>query len=153
MTALITPYLSTLDRVDVARAHEPAWLGDLRRSAASAFAKMGFPTTRDEEWRFTNVSPIAGTAFVPAPAAVVAKSAVSEFAVPGLAGPVMTFVNGRFAPRLSTFGAPLAGLTAVSLADAIAENPASLQPHFGRHTDFTTRPFAALNTAAFEDGA
>ncbi len=123
MTTATETYRSTSDRAEEARAHEPAWLGDLRRSAAGAFGKMGFPTTRDEEWRFTNVAPIAGTAFVPAPPAAVAKSAVSEFAVPGLAGPVMTFVNGHFAPRLSTFDAPLAGLTAVSLADAIAENP------------------------------
>jgi Fe-S cluster assembly protein SufD len=153
MTTATETYRTTFDRAEAARAHEPAWLGDLRRSAAAAFSKMGFPTTRDEEWRFTNVAPIAGTAFVAAPPAVVAKNAVSEFAVPGLAGPVMTFVNGRFAPRLSTYDARPAGLTAVSLADAIAENPASLQPHLGRHTDFTTRPFAALNTAAFEDGA
>ncbi len=153
MATMTDTHLATAGSIEAARAHEPAWLGDLRRSAAAAFEKMGFPTTRDEEWRFTNVTPIAGTAFVPAPPAVVAKSAVSRFAVPGLAGPVMTFVNGRFAPRLSTLDAPPTGLTAGSLADAIARNPASLQPHLGRYTDFTTRPFAALNTAAFEDGA
>ncbi len=122
-------------------------------AAAAAFGKLGFPTTKQEEWRFTNVAPIAETRFVPAPPAAVAQEAASRFVVPGLGGPVLTFVNGRFAPRLSSPGAPLAGVTAVSLAEAIVQDPASLQPHFGRHTDVTTRPFAALNTALFEDGA
>ncbi len=31
----------------------------------AAFGAQGFPTTRDEEWRFTPVTPIAETAFVP----------------------------------------------------------------------------------------
>jgi Fe-S cluster assembly protein SufD len=146
-------YLATYDRVEASRRREPTWLRDMRRASAAAFGKLGFPTTKDEEWRFTNVAPIADTPFVPAPPAAVAQSAVSSFVVPGLSGPVMTFVNGRFAPRLSAPGAPLAGVTVVSLADAIAQDPASLQPHFGRHTDVTTRPFAALNTALFEDGA
>jgi Fe-S cluster assembly protein SufD len=153
MATMTDTYLAALSRTETERALEPVWLSDMRRSAAAAFEKMGFPTTRNEEWRFTNVAPIAGTRFVPAPPAAVARRTVSQFAVPGLAGPVMTFVNGRFAPRLSTLDVPSAGLTAISLADAIARNPVSLQPHFGRHTDFTTRPFAALNTAAFEDGA
>ncbi len=146
-------YLATYDRVEASRRHEPAWLRDMRRASAAAFGKLGFPTTKHEEWRFTNVAPIADTPFVPAPPAAVAHATVSNLVVSGLGGPVMTFVNGRFAPRLSTVGTPQAGVTAVSLAEVIAQNPASLQPHFGRHTDVTTRPFAALNTALFEDGA
>ncbi len=146
-------YLATYDRVEASRRHDPTWLRDMRRASAAAFGKLGFPTTKDEEWRFTNVAPIADTQFVPAPPAAVAQATVSSFVVPGLSGPVMTFVNGRFAPRLSDLGAPVAGVTTVSLAEAIASDPASLQPHFGRHTDVATRPFAALNTALFEDGA
>ena len=153
MQTMTGTYLATYDRVEATRGHEPAWLRDLRRASASAFGKIGFPTTRDEDWRFTNVAPIAGTSFVPAPLAAVPPAAVSPFLVPGLRGPVLAFVNGRFAPRLSDLGAPPAGVTAVPLADAIAHDPGSLQPHFGRHTDVTTRPFAALNTALFEDGA
>jgi Fe-S cluster assembly protein SufD len=146
-------YLATYDRIEASRRHEPTWLRDVRRASAAAFGKLGFPTTKSEEWRFTNVAPIADTRFVQAPPAAVPRSVASGLVVPGLAGPVLTFVNGRFAPRLSAPGAPRAGVMVVSLADAIAQNPAALQPHFGRHTDVTTRPFAALNTARFEDGA
>src|SRR5437899_8882867 len=43
-------------------AAEP-WLQQLRESAFQRFAELGFPTTRDEDWRFTNVAPIARTSF------------------------------------------------------------------------------------------
>jgi len=45
--------------------HEGAepWLEKLRENAFARFAEQGFPTTRDEEWRFTNVAPIARTGF------------------------------------------------------------------------------------------
>jgi Fe-S cluster assembly protein SufD len=44
---------------------EPAepWLQHLRERAFARFSELGFPTTRDEEWRFTNVAPIARTSF------------------------------------------------------------------------------------------
>ena len=43
----------------------PAWLQPLRESAFRRFAELGFPTTHDEDWRFTNVAPIARTSFAP----------------------------------------------------------------------------------------
>jgi Fe-S cluster assembly protein SufD len=42
------------------------WLQDLRHAAFQRFTELGFPTTHDEEWRFTNVAPIARTNFVQA---------------------------------------------------------------------------------------
>jgi len=44
----------------------PAWLQTLRDTAFARFAELGFPDTHNEEWRFTNVAPIAKTAFAPA---------------------------------------------------------------------------------------
>ena len=42
---------------------ESVYLGDLREEGRSHFASLGFPTTRLEEWRYTNVGPIAATDF------------------------------------------------------------------------------------------
>ncbi len=145
--------IPVIDEVERKHAHEPAWLRALRRSAAGAFERTGFPTTRDEEWRFTNVAPIADTPFVPAPGADVSPAEVARFVVPGLEGPVLVFVNGRYAPELSTPGPAVAGVTVGSLADTIAGNPTALEPHLGREASVAGRPFVALNTASFEDGA
>ena len=47
-------------------ANAPAWLPKLRHAAIESFAELGFPTTHDEEWIYTNVSALASTPFVPA---------------------------------------------------------------------------------------
>ncbi len=48
-------------------ATEP-WVKELRERAFARFAELGFPTTKNEEWRFTNVAPIARTNFRTVPA-------------------------------------------------------------------------------------
>ncbi len=145
--------LSMLDRAQDARSNEPAWLRALRESAIGVFRREGFPTTRDEEWRVTSVAPIADTTFASAPAVAVPRADVERFVVAGLIGPVLVFVNGRFAPRLSTPGAATPGLTFSSLADAMIDRPAAIEPWLGRHARLDGRAFTALNTASFEDGA
>jgi Fe-S cluster assembly protein SufD len=146
------PFLEAVGRAERAHVREPAWLRAARRSAAEAFGRMGVPTTRDEAWRFTNVAPIADTKFAPAPAVAVGPEDAARFVVPGAAGPVLVFVNGRHAPELSSPGAPAAGLTVTTIADAVAHMPAVLEPHLARYADVTGRPFTALNTALFDDG-
>ena len=146
-------YLRSIQRAERDRAHEPAWLRGVRRSAADAFGKAGIPTTRHEEWRFTNVTAIADTAFETAPPAAVLPLEASRYVVPGLAGPVLVFVDGRYAPELSAPAVRVAGLRVSTIAGALERDPGSLEPFLARHTDVTDRPFAALNTALFEDGA
>src|ERR1017187_7372214 len=60
----------------------PAWLQSLRDAAFARFTKLGFPTTHNEEWRFTNVAPIARTAFTPvaADALLVSPESVKKLA-------------------------------------------------------------------------
>jgi Fe-S cluster assembly protein SufD len=144
-------YVAELDRFARGRGEvAPAWLKTLRARAREAFEQAGFPTTRQEEWRFTNVSPIATTPFklaegMPTNAAPI----VSRVTVPGSVRLVL--LNGRFAPELSDLTAVPVGLKIGSLAAGIASaaNECSLlgqQPIEGQ-------PFAALNTAFIEDGA
>jgi Fe-S cluster assembly protein SufD len=132
----------------------PRWLQDLRARAAGTFADLGFPTTRDEEWRFTSVAPIAGAEFQPAEAADVRVGEAD------LAGYVfadsphrLVVVNGRFSPELSRIGALPPGVRAGSLAEAVTEHPEAVQRYFGQLAHFTTRAFSALNTALAADGA
>jgi Fe-S cluster assembly protein SufD len=153
MATKTSTYLTAFERLDAGRSQEPAWLRATRRAAAGAFERLGFPTTRDEEWRFTNVGPIADTAFAVAAPASVPSDVVQRFAIPGLAGPVLVFVDGRFAPALSTTSGVVSGVTVSSLADALEREPSRLEPHLGRYVAFTDRAFPALNTALFEDGA
>jgi Fe-S cluster assembly protein SufD len=131
---------------------EPSWLVPVRREAFDSFRTTGFPTARDEEWRFTPVQPIASAAFEPAPAAQVSAGDLAPFHFGHPEWPRLVFVNGRFDGALSQVPDMAAGVRIGSLAAAIAEDT-SLERHVARHAPIGTSPFTALNTAFIRDGA
>jgi Fe-S cluster assembly protein SufD len=138
--------------LDVRPQGGPRWLQDLRDRGASRFTQLGFPTVREEEWRFTNVSPIASTEFVPAPEARLSADALDGFLYAD-APHRLVIVNGRFLPSLSrTSGLP-SGMTFGSLATALTEQADTVARYLGQLADFGSRPFAALNSAFIGDGA
>ena len=147
-------YLAQFERVEKeAREHGPSWLAPVRKAAISRFIEMGFPTVRDEEWRFTNVAPIVNTLFAPAGAerAEVDRKATAPFRFDAAAAELVV-VNGRYAPELSTSGSLPRGVTVGSLATALRERADLLQPHLSRYADYHQHAFTALNTAMIEDG-
>jgi Fe-S cluster assembly protein SufD len=131
-------------------AAQPSWLRDLRASGLSRFAELGFPTTREEEFRFTSVSPIAETVFRLAPAGSdAARELIRTVALPGSLKAVV--VNGRFDASLSDAGGA-AGLTVRPLRQAIAADGDAVQCRLNRIAGFHDRAFLALNTAFLDDG-
>jgi Fe-S cluster assembly protein SufD len=129
----------------------PARLKELRDRAWHTFEAMGFPTPRQEAWRFTNVASIVNTGFrlsegTPTNAADV----VARVSVPGAAARIV-LLNGRFAPELSQLSNLPAGLKVGSLATALVQN-ASECAALGQHP-LDGHPFVALNSAFLEDGA
>ncbi len=128
----------------------PAWLQALREKARVRFEGLGFPTTRQEEWRFTNVAPIAGTPFTLAEGTP--TNASSLVTRTGIAGAIrVVLLNGRFSPELSQLADMPAGLKVGSLATAMAQGAPECAA-LGRQVA-DTHAFAALNTAFLEDGA
>src|SRR5438876_7517182 len=62
----LDPYLEKFQRFEQeAPASHPSWLFPMRKAAISRFAELGLPTLRDEDWRFTNVAPLAKLPFNP----------------------------------------------------------------------------------------
>jgi len=131
----------------------PAWLKQLRDGGIARFGELGFPTTKQEAWRFTNVAALTETAFDLAhPASRIPPlDAIQPFLLG--AGPRLVFVNGHFSAALSrTTGVP-AGTRIESLAGALKIDHPSIREHLGKYAGFADRPFAALNTAFVRDGA
>jgi Fe-S cluster assembly protein SufD len=130
----------------------PAPVTALRRLGIERFAALGFPTLRQEDWRFTNVAPVARGTFVrpesDPEAADPARLAVLEF--PEAAR--LVFVDGRFSAKLSHVDELPAGIVVASLADALARTPDAVLPWLGRLGE-TSNPFVALNTAFLQGGA
>ncbi|HEX6795408.1 MAG TPA: Fe-S cluster assembly protein SufD [Casimicrobiaceae bacterium] len=129
-------------------AHVP-WIASLRRDAIERFAEHGLPTSRDEDWKYTSVAPIARRPFAFATKANASVDA-KPFALAGVESHRLVFIDGHYAPSLSEVPPLPAGVTLGSLADALDATPDALGPFLRddrRHTIF-----AALNTAFMADG-
>jgi Fe-S cluster assembly protein SufD len=132
----------------------PEWLRRLRDRAFARFCQVGFPTTRDEDWRFTNVAPLARTDFrlFRETAAPETLPSLDPWELKGAAARLV-FVNGRFSVSLSTRNSLPAGVVANGLQAEIARRTPEISRHLGQYLDIQRDPFSALNTAFIEDGA
>jgi Fe-S cluster assembly protein SufD len=137
-----------------AAGHGLPWLEGLRRQAFARFCEVGFPTTRVEDWRFTNVSAIAQTPFRLAskPEALAFDEVLGPYRVAGAACQLI-FLDGHFCAELSSFAHLPSGVSVTGLAKQIAQAPAEIESHLGKYLNVQRDPFAALNTAFLEDGA
>lgn len=126
---------------------------NLRKSGLERFCALGFPTTRQEAWRKTNVRRIAQGTFARTTGAEgVDRARVEPFAVPGCTELVL--VGGRRAAGLERSSVVLPkGAVVSSLAEAIESHPEVIEAHLGRYAPIDEHPFAALNQAWLEDGA
>jgi len=129
----------------------PAWLKELRAGGIARFGALGFPTTKQEAWRFTSVAALQETPFELAhPALRTPHLAEIEPFLLGN-GPRLVFVNGLLARSLST---PLLdGVRLDGLARTLVDAPDLVRQHLSKYAAFADRPFAALNTAFVHDGA
>ena len=131
-----------------------SWLNPFRDANRTLFQRLGFPTRRNESWRFTNVDAIARTNFVaPSGETTVAPDTVRRFDIPGLDAVTLVFVDGVFKPHLSDDVAELGeGVTCCKLTDAICQHRAQVEPYIGKLTGETDDAFTALNNADIETG-
>jgi Fe-S cluster assembly protein SufD len=131
----------------------PGWLKDLRTANASRVATLGFPVYTQENWRFTNITPILKSDFrsiLAPPQSEVAAEAIAPLLYDA-AWPALVMVDGRFSPTLSTTNGFPNGVVAGSLADAIASGNAAAQANLDQHADVRDG-FAAANGAFLQDG-
>jgi Fe-S cluster assembly protein SufD len=156
MKAAASLYVDAFERfVGNGAASVPNWLRDRQRQAINEFAELGFPTTRQEGWRFTDVKAIARADFALAPAvdASTIASSVRQYVVGGGNQHVAVFVNGYFAPSLSSVDRLPAGVRLGSLREALDDNVELVKPHLAQLAETGGHPFATLNTAFLHDGA
>ncbi|MBM2802136.1 MAG: Iron-regulated transporter permease protein SufD [Deltaproteobacteria bacterium] len=133
----------------------PAWLSELREAGIANFDQLGFPTTRIEEWRYTNVEPIAVQSFARANGEaqrVSAREVVARSMIDPAAARLV-FVNGIYTEEFSQTAMLERGVVVKSLASFIKEDDATAASRLGHYASGRRQPFVALNTAFLEDGA
>jgi Fe-S cluster assembly protein SufD len=151
-------FLKHFARLEEKLGQNDGWLHDLRKNAIDRFTKLGFPTTRLEDWKYTNVGPLATMPFQAADfrwdgvtgdrlsELPLAHSAFSECCSR------VVFVNGHYIPQLSSPDIP-ERIIVGSLASAIKQRIPVVRKHLARSASFQDQAFVALNTAFLEDGA
>ena len=153
---LLQHYAAEFARLRASRRDaEPTHFVRLREHALDRFLSLGFPTLRDEEWRFTSVAPIAARPFVADPAPLAGPRAVdlAPHRLSAAFGVELVFVNGRYAPGLSRTAALPAGTRVGSLMESVAADEGDVEPYLGRVAAVDQHAFVALNTAFAVDGA
>lgn len=136
----------------------PAWLIETRQRALRRFEELGFPTPKNEDWHYTSVAPIAEAGFATLRAASgdVRAAELDPYRI-GASWPTLVFVNGRYAPELSTpaeqmpDGVRVAPLSAALRGEALLDD--LLDRHLTHVAAWDEHAFTALNTALMTDGA
>jgi Fe-S cluster assembly protein SufD len=151
MTDAVAHYLSEYAR----RAPTPPWLQAQQQSSVDAFCRAGFPTLKNEDWKYTDVGPLTKQLFsVPDQAPPQPDTALADtLRFTNLDCHELVFINGLHAPELSFGGKTAAGIIIQPLALALAGDPDRLQPYLNRAVNAAKNAFTALNTALIKDGA
>lgn len=130
------------------------WLKSLRQDAIQKFQDLGFPTLKDEDWRFTNVAPIARGSFDILENGLdkVSASDLAPFQFEDEQVTELVFVNGHYSKELSKTTVLPNGVIVKSLAEAIETEQDILKDNLAKYADFKEEAFTALNTAFMTDG-
>ena len=149
----IGPFLETFSRLESAL--QPSWLLPLRKAGIARFAELGFPTLQDEDWRFTNVAPLARLPLQPAAEPVndaAAKAALEKYLFAQLPGARLVFVNGKYSMALSSVHGLTVGVRVSNLTAALVADSEFIKRQFSLYALANNNAFAALNQAFFADG-
>ncbi|NOY59676.1 MAG: Fe-S cluster assembly protein SufD [Calditrichaeota bacterium] len=128
----------------------------LRKAALQRVKKNGFPSIREEEWRFTNVSSIESMNFKPVDEKEqeeIGRNTLQEYLFEDLTPNRLVFVNGRFSSQLSSLSGLAQNIKFENLALELKNNPDVLLPYLAKQADYKKHAFTALNTAFLSEGA
>lgn len=138
---------------------EPSWLRQLRENAFARFEELGFPTTDQEEWKYTNVAPVAKAKFEVAlesteDSTEIDSAQLQSFAYAEARGSRLVFINGHYSEELSSVEALPDGVVAIVMRDALKDEKyaETLRNQLARNADYNENAFTALNTAYLTSG-
>lgn len=121
----------------------------LRRAAFEQFSSTGFPTQRDEDWKYTSLRRLESRSFTPAEISAL-DSHQPEWLT--TAGTRIVLVNGHCLPALSSQKAQPPGATVLTLKQWMEHEPQAVADYLREHHQLGGNALEQLNLAFFEDG-
>lgn len=136
--------------------NEPKYIIDIRQNAYKEFKSLGFPTKKDEEWRFTDTHFLSEIPFniarTPEKHNAVSREDIENFKLHDNFENVLVTVNGYYSPELSDIKPENSTVEIMSVQDACKKYPEDVREHFGRYSQLKDNPFRSLNTAIISGG-
>jgi len=126
------------------------WLQDLREGAANWVRHSTIPTTRQEEWRFTDLSSLPKVQFNVERQSI--QTDISSLTLSEAANSRLVFVNGVYAPELSAVADLPSGIVVSNLAGLPVVEQEGVQQYLAQ-AEGAQEVFTALNTAGITDAA
>jgi len=133
----------------------PPWLSALRESGMSSFDALGFPTSRNEDWKYTSLEKLAAQNFASSngESKILHSDEIFARSMIDLDAPRLVFINGRYSAPLSGVGNSVGDVAIQSLAEFIKRDDPSVAARLGHYAKPQRQAFTALNTAFLDDGA
>lgn len=124
----------------------------VRQQALERFDKLDFPTTRHEEWKYSNVKNLVNQAFEFNAVTNFSAKDLEEMPIPNLEGNILYFINGIYNTELSSIVSPDSELQILTFAEAAKTQPELVEQYFNKYSDYQDNAFTALNTAFAQNG-
>jgi len=124
----------------------------IRQQALERFDKLGFPTIRHEEWKYSNVKNLVSQAFEFNAVTNFSAKDLEEMPIPNLEGNILYFINGIYNAELSVIVSPDSELQILTFAEAAKTQPELVEQYFNKYSDYQDNAFTALNTAFAKNG-
>jgi Fe-S cluster assembly protein SufD len=124
----------------------------IRRQALERFEALGFPTTRHEEWKYSNVKNLVNQAFDFNAKTNFSAEDLDQMPIPNLEGNILYFINGVYNAELSSIVSPETELQIMTFAEAAKTKPELVEKYFSQYSDLQVNAFTALNTAFAHNG-
>ncbi len=123
-----------------------------RKNAFHQFETLGFPTPRNEEWKYSNVKNLVSESYSFNGPAGLTEADLASLSIPDLVGNILYLVNGVYQPGLSNLVSPAEQVLISPLKDAWKTHPDLLASYFNKLAKNEDEAFTALNTAFADDG-
>ncbi len=150
-------FLAAVDTLRRVRTGQDAvWLENLRDDAGSRFEALNLPTTHDEEWKYTNITPLLKLPLrhsTDLDSSHVTREQLEPFTFAEARTSLLVFVNGAFAEELSDLSGIPSGVVVGSIGRLPTEQTSILREHLGTYAPYRDDALVALNTALLADGA
>lgn len=130
----------------------PLWLKTMRHHALERFNAMGLPTIRQDDWKYTKITPLTQHRYSAPSESQASSEQIASLTIPDLECYTLIFSDGQYQAELSNLSSLPSGVICCSLSEAVTQHATILEQYLGKIADVNKHGFQALNIAYMQNG-